>query len=208
MVASVEDRFGKYPDFLLMRPHCLATFSDPRFSWIYFSKKPEIEDIQETVTEWAKEEIVLNCDDAQNHTSAESSSQPNDVDSFWGKFDTERAQTQTEQSSSFDSEIHQWSGLSAPSRSANPVHVMDGLKRDYPRIFMLFRKFSIYPATQNKDERLFSMIGRTTGALSRNIRVETIEKKVVVGSAIQKHGFIFHYKNGVESDSNDGDNSS
>ena len=69
---------------------------------------------------------------------------------------------------------------------------------------MLFRKFSIFPATQNKDERLFSMVGRTTGALSRNIRVETIEKKVVVGSALQKHGFMFHYKNGVDSDS-DGD---
>ena len=42
---------------------------------------------------------------------------------------------------------------------------------------MLSLKFSIFPATQNKDERLFSMVGRTTGALSRNIRVETIEKK-------------------------------
>ena len=69
---------------------------------------------------------------------------------------------------------------------------------------MLFLKFSIFPATQNKDERLFSMVGRTTGALSRNIRVETIEKKVV-GSALQKHGFMFHYKNGVDSDRDDGD---
>ena len=82
---------------------------------------------------------------------------------------------------------------------------MEALKRDYPRIFMLFRKFSIFPATQNKDERLFSMVGRNTGALSRNIRVETIEKKVVVGSALQKHGFMFNYKNGVDSDSDDGD---
>ena len=31
---------------------------------------------------------------------------------------------------------------------------------------------------QNKDERLFRMVGRTTGALSRNIHVETIEKKL------------------------------
>ena len=30
MLASVKDRFG--PDFLLMKPHCLATFRDPRFS--------------------------------------------------------------------------------------------------------------------------------------------------------------------------------
>ena len=69
---------------------------------------------------------------------------------------------------------------------------------------MLFLKFSLFLATQNKDERLFSMVGRTTEALSRNIRVETNEKKVVVGSAIQKHGFMFDYKNGVDSDS-DGD---
>ena len=117
-------------------------------------------------------------------------------------------QTQTEQSSSWESEIQLWSSLSAPSRSANPVHVMDGLKREYPRIYMLFRKFSIYPATQNKDERLFSMVGRTTGPLSRRIRVETIEKKVVVGSALQKHGFVFHYKDGIASDSDsDGDES-
>ena len=70
---------------------------------------------------------------------------------------------------------------------------------------MLFLKFSIFPATQNKDERLFSMVGRTTGALSRFICVKTIEKKVVVGSVLQKHGFMFLYKNGVDSDSDDGD---
>ena len=64
-------------------------------------------------------------------------------------------------------------------------------------------KFYIFPASQNKDERLFSMVGRNTGALSRNIKVETIEKKVVVGSAIQKHGFIFDYKKGHESSSSD-----
>ena len=45
---------------------------------------------------------------------------------------------------------------------------------------------------------------QTKGALSRNIRVETIEKKVVVGSALQKHSFMFNYKNGVDSDSDDG----
>ena len=67
----------------------------------------------------------------------------------------------------------------------------------------LFRKYSIFPATQNKDERLFSLIGRNTGALSRRIKIETIEKKVVVGSAIQKHGFIFDYQKGHDSSSSD-----
>ena len=41
-------------------------------------------------------------------------------------------------------------------------------------------------------------------AFSRNIRVETIEK-IVVGSALQKHGFMFHYEKGVNRDSDDGD---
>ena len=59
------------------------------------------------------------------------------------------------------------------------------------------------PATQNKDERLFSLVGRNTGPLSRRIKIETIEKKVVVGSAIQKHGFIFDHQKGHESSSSD-----
>ena len=47
------------------------------------------------------------------------------------------------------------------------------------------------------------MVDRNTGALSRNIKVKTIEKKVVVGSAIQERGFIFDYKKGHESSSSD-----
>ena len=58
---------------------------------------------------------------------------------------------------------------------------------------LFFRKYSIYPATQNKDEQLFSMLGQNTGPWSRRIKTEKIEKKVVIGSAIQKHGFAFNY---------------
>ena len=32
--------------------------------------------------------------------------------------------------------------------------------------------------------------------LCRSLKVETIEKKVVVGSAVKKHGFVFDYQNG------------
>ena len=53
--------------------------------------------------------------------------------------------------------------------------------------------------------RRIKMVGRTMGALSCNTRVETIEKKVVVRSALQKHGFMFHYKNGVHCNIDDGD---
>ena len=70
---------------------------------------------------------------------------------------------------------------------------MKSLKREYPLVYKLFRQYSMFSASQNKDERLFSLIGRNTGALSRQIKIETIEKKVVVGSAIQKHGFVFDY---------------
>ena len=46
---------------------------------------------------------------------------------------------------------------------------------------------------KSKDEQLFSMLGQNTGPLSRRIKTEKIEKKVVIGSAIQKHGFAFNY---------------
>ena len=42
-----------------------------------------------------------------------------------------------------------------------------------------------------------------TRPLSRNIKVETIERKVVVGSAVQKHGFIFNFEGGHESSSSE-----
>ena len=38
---------------------------------------------------------------------------------------------------------------------------------------------------------------------SRCIKTAIIKKKVVVGSAIQKYGFIFNYLNGNETNSND-----
>ena len=91
-----------------------------------------------------------------------------------------------------------WGGVSHPHRKENPIHAMEGLKQDYPRMYKLFRKYSIFPATQNKDERLFSMVGQNTGPQCRRIKVETIEKKVVVGSALRKNGFIFNH-NQVES---------
>ena len=207
MLASVEDRFGKFPDFLMMKPHCLATISDPRFSWIYFQKKPELERVREAVVNWAKDEIEILQSNDEPKTPETQPSDTSETDSFWGTFDQQLCKTQTTSSLSVDAEIRLWSGLSAPSRTSNPIHVMEGLKKDYPQMYRLFRKFSIYPATQSKDERLFSMVGRNTGPLSRSIKVETLEKKVVVGSAIQKHGFRFHFKNGCNSSSSDNDDS-
>ena len=63
---------------------------------------------------------------------------------------------------SIDAEILRWSGLSSLSRTTNPLHAMDALKSDYPRIFRLFRKYCIFPSTQNRDERIFSLVARNT----------------------------------------------
>ena len=49
------------------------------------------------------------------------------------------------------------------------------------------------------------MIGRNSGPQSRSLKVETIESGVV-GSAIQKHGYIFNEAKGQDdSSSDDGD---
>ena len=74
----------------------------------------------------------------------------------------------------------------------------------FPQIFdQVFRKFLIVPAAQNKCERLFSMVGRFISPRSRNIKIETIERKVVVGSAVLLRGFIFDFKGGNESSSSE-----
>ena len=109
---------------------------------------------------------------------------------------------------SIESEIQLWSGITRIDRNSDPIHAWEVLRKDFPRIYQLFRKYSIYPATQNKDERLFTMVGRNTVPQCRSIKVETIERKVVVGSAIQKRGFIFNYKDAksrIESISDDDD---
>ena len=108
---------------------------------------------------------------------------------FWGEFDAAAA-TEAPKTTSIESEIQLWSGVSRIDRNANPIQAWEVLRKDFPRIYQLFRKYSIYPATQNKDERLFSMVGRNTGPQCRSIKVETIERKVVVGSAIQKRVFV------------------
>ena len=57
--ASLEDRFGMYPEFMLMKPHCMATFTDPCFSWGYFSKKQEMEQVQHDILDAVREEMEL-----------------------------------------------------------------------------------------------------------------------------------------------------
>ena len=96
-----------------------------------------------------------------------------------------------------------WGKISDLSHSTDPIHAMNGLKRDFPFINHIFRKYCVIPATQNADERLFSMVARNTGPLCRSIKISTIEKKVVVGKAIANHGFRFHFNGANASSSGD-----
>ena len=193
ILASLKDRFGKYPNFLLSNPHCLlATYSDPRFAKIYYSRKPQMEQVRETVEEWVKEEFNALIEEQDAPIASALEAQPQ-KDFFWSALDQHLEDDSEDNATSIDSEMQRWKGLSAPSRTSNPILIMESLKKDYPCMYKIFRKYSIFPATQNKDERLFSMVGRNTGPHCRKIKAETIEKKVIVGSAIQKHGFIFNF---------------
>ena len=72
---------------------------------------------------------------------------------------------------------------------------MEGLRAEYPHVYKVCRKYAVYPATQNRDERIFSMVARNTTALCRNITVDSIEKKVLIASAIRSNGFIYNHSN-------------
>ena len=88
------------------------------------------------------------------------------------------------------------SELSSLSRTTNPLHAMDALKSDYPQI-------CVFPSTQNRDERIFSLVAQNTRPQCWRIKVDTIENKVLIGSDIQSHGFIINYKDGNNSSSDE-----
>ena len=206
MLASLEDRYGAYPDFMLMRPHVFATISDPRFAKMYSDEKNKNQTVRERSRQWVKEEIErMEIGRTDNLEETREPSGSSDNGDFWGTFDKEFGKKSNCQSTSIDTEIDRWLKQEGADRTANPIELMEHLKKDFPRIYRLFRKFSIFPCSQNKDERLFSLVARNTGPRCRNIKVETIEKKVVVGSAIQKHGFRFNYQNGNASSSEEDD---
>ena len=196
ILSSLEDRFGRYPTFLTLKPHCFSTISDPRFKHIYFSRKPEMEEVRSTVCEWVKEEMEKMESSAQNVSS---DSNESNGDEFWGAFDKAAKKSSNPEYNSIDSELHRWSQVAPLSRETNPLHAMDALKTDYPHIFEIFRKYCVFPSTQNRDERIFSMMARCTGPQCRSITVETLEKKILIGCAIRSNGFIFSYLNGADS---------
>ena len=54
---------------------------------------------------------------------------------------------------------------------------MKNLNTEFPQINKVFRKYCIFPSTQNRDEQIFSLVGLITRPHCRNISVDTIEKK-------------------------------
>ena len=197
IVSALEDRFGS--QFLKMRPHCFSTFCDPRYKHIYESRKPEVVEARAAVLEWVKlemEELEI----GNNNTSSSSSNASNGDSSFWGEFDASSKKV-SPQRLSVESELQKWQEQSSVPRSHNPLEVMESLKADFPRIYAVYRKYCVIPSTQNRDERIFSMVARITTPQCRSITVESIENKILIGSAIRQNGFIFNYKDADEMDS-------
>ena len=156
-----------------------------------------------SIIDMATGEMTLLETSASQSINAETANGSGEKDVFWGSFDKDDSIDRVNAATSVEAEIWLWSGINPLSRHSNTICAVTSLKIDYPRIFKHVRKYSVFPATQNSDERLFSMVNRNAGALSQSIKIETVEQKVVVGSAIQRHGFVFHYKSGTVSSSDE-----
>ena len=83
----MEDRFGAYPNFLLTKPYCLATYTDPRFAKIFYTRRPEIDYVRETVEEWVEEEVRSMADGNQPSSTQPTLSGEQGTESFWTAFD-------------------------------------------------------------------------------------------------------------------------
>ena len=77
----------------------------------------------------------------QSHSSGSDGSHG---DSFWGAFEKNARCESDQDLTSIDAEIQRWSGISSLSRTTTPLHAMDALKSDYPRILRLFSKYCFF----------------------------------------------------------------
>ena len=137
ILASLEDKFGKFPNFMLMRPHCLATFTDPRFSWVYSSQRRGIEPVREEVQNLMRDEMAVH-DQVTNAEPSVPLENRETSDSFWDMLDRQRENNHDQNASNIERELSNWSGISGPSRNSNPLHAMAGLKREFPLINHVF----------------------------------------------------------------------
>ena len=65
LLASLEDRFGNFPSFYLRQPYSLATFSDPRFSWLFFKNSPQLTHVTSEVNHSDRKNDIL-CNSSKN----------------------------------------------------------------------------------------------------------------------------------------------
>ena len=133
-----NDKFGQYPTFMLMRPHCFATFTDPRFSSVYFAQRRELESVRENVMDSIREVMEIRNGIASTlplclfKQAIQSQSQIRSGTCLMSK-----------SIDAIGKELTNWSGISAPSRDSNPVHTMAWLKRDFPLVNSLSQIFNI-----------------------------------------------------------------
>ena len=103
LLALLEDRFGKYPDFLLLLPYAIATFSDPRFGWIYFKSGPQMDYVHDKIISIISKELeIMEVADSEDLSPAVV--QPKD--DFWGDFDDNASGRQ--EKSDISAELRLW----------------------------------------------------------------------------------------------------
>ena len=149
ILASLSDRFGRYPQFMLMRPHVLATITDPRYSWIYFDQREELANVRDDALDFLREEmrlIATEMDERPVQSTPNNANSNNESDSFWGDFDRRKTGPSQPLSDPIEKEIASWKGISPLPRTSNPLHAMAGLKMDFPLINKVFQKFAVLPA--------------------------------------------------------------
>ena len=75
---------------MLMRPHVLATMTDPHYSWIYFDQREELANVRDDALDFLREEmrlIATETDELPVQSTANNATSNTESDSFWGDFD-------------------------------------------------------------------------------------------------------------------------
>ena len=101
--------------------------------------------MREKVVDWVKDEMTMMEPGTSQSSTDSTQNTPTDEDPFWGSFDNEQSTSQDNHVPSIDSEIHLWSGLSAPSRQSNPIHAMIAHGKECPRVYKIVSEIFCFP---------------------------------------------------------------
>ena len=77
-----DSDFGKSHIFMTLKPHCFSTFCDPRFKHLYFSKRPEVADVNRRIISLVRAEMEMMEVERTNVSVVSSDAD----DSFWKGF--------------------------------------------------------------------------------------------------------------------------